>query len=170
MKVRILTSKGWSVLIGGGLVAAALIGAHLLSSDVLLVNESRSMPRGLYLRQLDKTARTGQIVAIGRPPAMRAYLASLRVGPDMLLLKRVAAIGGDPVCKIGQVVRLPARTIAVSAIDRRGTALPVWSDCRRLGAEELFLLGDTATSFDSRYFGPVRRGEVRGVYRQVLAW
>ncbi|MFW2345454.1 MAG: S26 family signal peptidase [Brevundimonas mediterranea] len=48
--------------------------------------------------------------------------------------------------------------------------MPQWSDCRRLAADEVFLVGDTAGSFDSRYFGPVRTAEVIGVYREVLTW
>lgn len=54
--------------------------------------------------------------------------------------------------------------------DRRGASLPAWRGCRTLAADELLLLGDTATSFDGRYFGPVRRAEVEGIYREVLQW
>jgi len=39
-----------------------------------------------------------------------------------------------------------------------------------LRTDELFVLGDTPGSFDSRYFGPIRRAQVEGVYRETLTW
>ncbi|WP_307369075.1 hypothetical protein [Brevundimonas sp. SORGH_AS_0993] len=31
-------------------------------------------------------------------------------------------------------------------------------------------MGDTAASFDSRYFGPVRADRLEGVFWEVLTW
>ena len=36
------------------------------------------------------------------------------------------------------------------------------------GADEVFLLGDTADSFDSRYWGPVRLTAIDGVWRPLF--
>jgi len=41
--------------------------------------------------------------------------------------------------------------------------LPIWQDCRRLAADELFI----PTSFDGRYYGPIERARVVGVYRMI---
>lgn len=82
----------------------------------------------------------------------------------------MAAVGGDQVCaKAGRVVT-PAGEAVVLAQDRRGAVLKAWTDCRRLEAGEVFLLGDSAESFDSRYFGPVDRSEIRGVFTAVGTW
>jgi type IV secretory pathway protease TraF len=88
----------------------------------------------------------------------------------VLLIKRVAAVGGDAVCSDGRGLVSPGGVHPVRSRDRQGQPLSPWSGCRRLGPGELFLLGDTAGSFDSRYFGPVSRDEVRGVYREVMTW
>ena len=49
--------------------------------------------------------------------------------------------------------------------------LPRWQGCRRLGADELFLIAtDSAASFDSRYFGPVTRDRVIGRALPVWTW
>ncbi|RZJ44933.1 MAG: S26 family signal peptidase [Brevundimonas sp.] len=135
-----------------------------------LVNESRSLPRGLYLRAPGATPRRGAVVAVPQPGPARAYLGGLGVPADLPLIKRVAAVGGDTVCREGGVVRVQTRRATVMVRDRRGDMLPVWMDCRRLEPGELFLLGDTPGSFDSRYFGPVRVSDVDGVFREFLTW
>jgi len=86
------------------------------------------------------------------------------------LIKRVAAAAGDRVCRDGDRLALAGAAYRVPARDRLGRSLPAWSECRVLRPAELFLLGDTETSFDSRYFGPVRRADVIGVYREGPTW
>ena len=168
--IRFLTLKGWAVLAGTGAAAGLLGCATDVWPDVALVNESASLPRGLYVRQPGAKLEQGAVTAVEQPRAARAYLAGLGAPPDMMLIKRVAAQGGDPVCRDHDRIRLPAQVATVARTDRRGATLPVWSACRRLSPDEVFLLGDTETSFDSRYFGPVRRSDLRGVYRLVLTW
>jgi type IV secretory pathway protease TraF len=89
---------------------------------------------------------------------------------DVPLLKRVAAVGGDAACANGAGVRLPDRTLPVRPHDRLGVALPTWRGCERLAADQVFVVGDTANSFDSRYFGPVSRRQLKGVFRELLTW
>jgi len=149
--------------------SAAVVGIGFDGPALALVNESPSLPRGLYLR-IGATVERDGVVAIVQPAAARSYLMRLGMPNDVLLLKRVAAVEGDPVCAGVGIVRTPGRQVRTLDRDRQGAALPVWRDCRRLARDELFLLGDTPGSFDSRYFGPVLRGEAVGVYREVLTW
>lgn len=149
-----------------GLSVLAL-GARLLP-PLALVNESRSLPPGLYLRQPGARLTLGAVVAAEPPPEARRYLTGLGVDPDMSLLKRVAALPGQPACAQGRQVLTPLRP-AFTAAPSASAPAP-WRECRLLAADEVFLLGDSAWSYDSRYFGPVRRSEVRGVYRPVLTW
>jgi type IV secretory pathway protease TraF len=86
------------------------------------------------------------------------------------LLKRVAAGSGDHVCRQGADLEWRGGAVRALSRDRRGLGLPAWAGCRRLAADELLVLGDTPTSFDSRYFGPVRRTAVEGVYVEALTW
>ncbi len=159
-----------------GVAAAAAIAcaAAAVSADqaraFALINESPSLPRGLYLRHADASPTPGAIVATPQPSVARRYLGPLGMPPDVLLIKRVAAGPGDRVCRRGDRIHTPVRTVEVLNRDRRGAVLPRWDGCRTLGAHELFLLGDTAASFDSRYFGPVTATELEGVYREVITW
>ena len=135
-----------------------------------LVNESPSLPKGLYLRAHGARPERGAIVAVPQPTPTRAYLAGLGMPADVLLLKRVAASGGEIVCRNGSRVWGADWSVAAAGRDRRNRVLPAWSGCRVLAADELFLLGDTASSFDSRYFGPVRESDVAGVFRETIGW
>jgi type IV secretory pathway protease TraF len=150
------------------LTLGALIAAR--TPAVALVNESPSVPRGLYLRQPGAAPARGAMVALPQPALARRYLGALGMPGEVLLIKRVAAVGGDRVCRHGAVVRTPGRVVPVLDRDRRGAVLPGWTGCRRLAADELFLLGDTPGSFDSRYFGPVRTRDLEGVFRETLTW
>lgn len=158
----------WTLIPVAGL--ALMAASANRGPDLALVNESPSLPEGLYVRQTGASIAHGSVVAIAQPSSIRPYLANLGMPAEVKLIKRVAAVGGDRVCAQDGVVRTPARTSPVLARDRRGVALPVWRGCRTLAPDELFLLGDTPASFDSRYFGPVRRSEVDGVYKETLTW
>jgi conjugative transfer signal peptidase TraF len=138
--------------------------------EALILNESPSLPMGLYLRRRPEPIARGDVVAVRPPSAAWPYLRSLGVRPGARLLKRVAAAAGDRVCARDTVVTTPARRVDAAAADRRGRALPRWRGCRRLAPGELFVLGDTPISFDSRYFGPVAEAQVDGTYREVLGW
>ncbi|MBU2031166.1 MAG: S26 family signal peptidase [Alphaproteobacteria bacterium] len=135
-----------------------------------LVNESPSLPKGVYFRQPGEGPDRNAIVAVPQPRVARPYLSGLGMPQDILLIKRVAAVGGEVVCRSDDEVRTPDRVVRARSRDRQGVALPTWSGCRRLASDEVFLLGDTASSFDSRYFGPVHRDQIRGVYREGLTW
>lgn len=155
-------------------VAVFAMGCMSLAADHLpalaLVNESPSVPRGLYLRAPGAAPGRGALVALPQPAAARPYLASLGMPAEVLLIKRVAATGGDRVCRDGGVVEARHRRAPVLRRDGRGVPLGGWRGCRRLAADELFLLGDSPGSFDSRYFGPVGVSEVDGVFREILTW
>ena len=163
-----------AALLAVGVVAAGLLGAGLwtgprVDGPMLLINETPSAPRGLYLRIRASLSR-GDRVAIGQPAVARAYLADLGVPPGLPLLKEVRAVDGDRVCAARGWLTWPGGRARALARDRRGRALTPWSGCRALAPGEVLLIGDTPTSFDSRYFGPAPAGSVLGVYRQVLTW
>ncbi|EDX80282.1 hypothetical protein BBAL3_1439 [Brevundimonas sp. BAL3] len=152
-----------------GLVAGLGLATHHPAA-VALINESPSLPRGLYVRDFRGQPSPGAIVAVPQPDAARAYLGDRGMPATVLLIKRVAALEGDRVCRTaGRVVTLE-RTVVANRVDRNGVALPQWRGCRVLEDGELFLLGDTAESFDSRYFGPIDRRRLTGVYREAVLW
>lgn len=168
--IRTFTPRGWGAIFAAALAAPLLPVAVGTMPTLALVNETRSLPRGLYVRRFGEDIRRGGTAALNQPASARAYLESLGAPRDRLLLKRVVAVGGDLVCRENDRVITPTGEARLLARDRRGIALEAWTGCRRLGANEVFLLGDAAESFDSRYFGPVDRSELRGVFTAVGTW
>jgi type IV secretory pathway protease TraF len=144
------------------LAALAVFGVVIhATGPIAIVNETPSLPRGLYVRTAESISH-GAVVAFAQPPQARAYLETLGYPEGAYLLKRVVALVGERV-DVRALPRLPA--------DRRGTALPQAKATLILGSSEMFVLGDTgARSFDSRYFGPLPIGDAVGVYRLVWAW
>lgn len=155
----------------GPILGLGLLGGSMIDGPApAILNESPSLPRGLYLRNEGAAPERGAIVTVAQPPSVRAYLARLGMPANVRLLKRVAATPGDAVCSDGRWLLAPGRMVEVRGKDRTGAALPVWRGCRRLGPDEHLLLGDTPTSLDSRYFGPVTTARIEGVYREILTW
>jgi type IV secretory pathway protease TraF len=169
-RLAALRRSAFALCAGVALPAAALALASRSPSPLALLNESPSVPKGLYVRSLDQDLRPGRFVTLEQPATARPYLAGLGVPLDLRLLKRVAATGGEVVCASGGRLRAPRADVAVPDRDRRGVALTPWRGCRALAADEILLLGDSPASFDGRYFGPVRRTAVEGVYAEVLQW
>lgn len=151
-----------------GLAALAL--ASQASPRLAVINETPSLPRGLYVRVPAARPERGAVVALAPPPTTQAYLAGLGMPQRARLLKRIAATGGDQVCARDGRLEAPGRRVAVRSRDHRGVPLPAWTACGPLAPGEVFLLGDSPDSFDSRYFGPVRQAELDGVFRPVLTW
>ena len=155
----------------GMTIAVALIVAPMVAQQPLLViwNASPSVPVGLYL--VTKTSpRVGDLVVLRLPPAIAAFAARRGYLPtSAYLLKPIAAVAGDLVCRFGErvLVRGVLAGIAEDA-DSDGNAMPSWHGCRILQMGEVFVLADHPGSFDSRYFGPLDPASIAG--RAVLLW
>jgi conjugative transfer signal peptidase TraF len=153
-------------------VAAAATAAALLcvSRPWVLINTTPSEPEGLYLGQSGEPI-VGALAAFRAPAAAFPYadarLSYLRHRP---LLKAIAAASGDTVCTTsGRLVINGQDRAPITRLDGQGRALPVWMGCRPMAVDEVFAFSDRVpNSFDSRYFGPVRRSAVLGVYRPLI--
>jgi type IV secretory pathway protease TraF len=147
---------------GLALVGVALLAASFLPRRPLFVwNFTASAPVGLY-RTLPRPWVRGDWVAVEPSPELRAAMADLGVlERGRLLVKRVAAASGDEVCREGADVRINGRLAArARPASLSGAPLPSWSECRRLGPNDIFLLGQAVASFDGRYFGVTDAGEI----------
>ncbi|MCE2891758.1 MAG: S26 family signal peptidase [Aquidulcibacter sp.] len=155
-----------------GLLLAQSFMPDQKNAPLAIINETPSMQKGLYVRTGDATdLKRGEIVAMPMPKNAKAYLVEkLGYPADTLLIKRVAALPGDIVCRQKDTLTVVGKTLQAKARDRRGNVLPKWSGCHKLTSEEIFIHGDHPGSFDSRYFGPVSQRALSGTFRQVLSW
>ncbi len=156
--------------LGIGAAAIALLAvASVNARDRLLYNHTPSVPPGWYVRSADEIAR-GALVTVRAQDVAPDYAAARNfTDRGDRFIKRIAATGGDSVCAEGDAIRVNDRTVAHRAVhDSQGRALPHWSGCRTLRADEVLLMGDTPDSFDGRYFGPVSIDHIEGVWQPVF--
>lgn len=139
----------------------------------LIYNASDSAPRGWYLVSVAAVVHDSDLVIAALPPAAAALADRRRYLPRTVpVLKHVAALAGDRVCIIQRTVHINGRALArVLTRDGIGRPLPVWRHCRVLTADELFLFNPAPPgAFDSRYFGPIRRSQLRGIAHPLWTW
>jgi conjugative transfer signal peptidase TraF len=160
------SSRTWILI--GALAIVCLGVAERRSGDVVLYNHSPSIPRGFYLR-VDRPIERAAIVTV-RAADVAPEEARRRKfdGPRDRFIKRVAGVSGDVVCASGDHIDINGRRVAERAQrDSEGRTLPRWKGCRMLAAQDVFLLGDAANSFDGRYFGVVGSVRIEGVWRPL---
>lgn len=164
--------RGRRVLIGSGAALYALLFPIVHRPAMRLVwNVSASVPVGLYRIVPDAAPRRGDLVALRPSPPLARYMAARRyVEAGSLLVKPIAAVAGQRVCRAGLTVTIDGASVATALVtDSKRRPLPTWTGCRRLRPGTVFLLAPTVpASFDGRYFGPIATSSIVG--RAVPLW
>jgi conjugative transfer signal peptidase TraF len=137
----------------------------------LIWNASASAPIGLYAirpaRRLDVT----ELVVVDPPEPLASFLAERGYLPHgVALMKRIVALPGQEVCRTDRTVTVDGIAMGDALErDRLGRPLPAWQGCRRITANQVFLMNwQVRDSLDSRYFGPVPANRIIG--RAVPLW
>ncbi|BBB13976.1 S26 family signal peptidase [Sphingopyxis sp. FD7] len=149
-----------------GIVAAATLATLTFRPTRYAVwNATASVPTGLYAIRGKASLHVGERVAVEPPQRLRRLLAERHYLPTGVpLLKRIAAVSGQRVCRFAHGVTIDGEYVgAARARDRLGRPLPVWAGCHALRSGELFVMNPAAPdSFDGRYFGVLRLTDVIG--------
>lgn len=152
-------------LAAGACAVAALAVASGSGADVVLFNHSPSIPTGFYVRSASEL-EVGAVVTVRARDVATVEAARRHYdGETDRFIKRVAAVAGQDVCSDGQTLRIDGVEVARVFVAAGRDAPAGWVGCRRLAADEILLLGDSADSFDGRYWGPVSASLVEGVWR-----
>ncbi len=152
---------------------AMLVGFDV-HTPLIIYNASGSAPLGFYYLEQRLPGR-GETAVFRPTPAIELLIIAHDVLPvPVPLLKQVAAVEGDEVCRSKgptDAITIGGRVLAeVQANDHAGRPMPSWEGCLRLINGEYFLLQPHPLSFDSRYFGPVLRCDILGVARPLWTW
>jgi len=155
-----------------GYVIAATIGVLTIAgvsvlpmAPKLIWNASASTPIGLYVIRPVERVEVTDIVAVDAPAPLAAFLEQRGyLARGVPLLKRVAGLRGQKVCRNGRAITVDGLTMgAALERDRHGRDLPVWRGCRRIADGEVFLMNwQVRDSLDGRYFGPLPAAAVIG--------
>lgn len=147
---------------GVGLLAAPGI---IDTPTRLIWNASASAPMGLYALHRDSALAVGNWVLVKPPTRLQLWLTERRyLAPSVPLVKRVAALSGQTVCRRDRLITIDGIAIAPArTYDRDGRPLPVWQGCQLLTETQVFpMTWDEPDSLDGRYFGPLARAAIVG--------
>lgn len=137
----------------------------------LIWNASASMPIGFYTVAPAASLEVTDLVVVDPPERLASFLAERHYLPrGVPLLKRVAALPGQQVCRRDTTISIDGVETAIAlGRDRLGRELPTWQGCRRVAADELFLMNWwVEDSLDGRYFGPLPATSIVG--RAIPLW
>jgi conjugative transfer signal peptidase TraF len=132
----------------------------------LIWNASPSVPIGLYGLRPVEDIHVGDLVAVTPPEPLARFLAQRGSLPEgVLLLKHVAALPGQKICREGLTVSVDGVPVGTARhADPSGQPLPVWQGCHRLRIGEVFLLNaGVPDSLDGRYFGVIPQQSILGL-------
>lgn len=148
---------------GAGLFLV-LFGVLFDPEDHLIWNRTGSAPEGLYWRSNDPFTRGRWVIVSARSADAQWAEEQGFVGKDWPLVKRIAGIAGDEICRHRQMISINGDTVASAhLVDASGRVLPDWQGCMRLSEMDVFLLNAHPDSLDGRYFGATKREDLDGV-------
>jgi conjugative transfer signal peptidase TraF len=136
----------------------------------LIWNASSSVPLGLYWVERPTGLEVGDLVAVMPPAPLAAFMVTRGyIGVDVPLLKHVAGLPGQRICRNGATVTVDGVVLGEALPrDRLGRDLPDWQGCRLLQDGEIFLMNpEVRDSLDGRYLGPLPADAVIGKARPI---
>ena len=144
-------------------VGAIVLSTAIDTPTVFLWNASPSAPIGLYRLQSIDHLEPCDLVAVAAPDPIAAFIAERGyLPPDIPLLKHVAGLPGQIVCRIGHSITVDGVSVGQAQhTDSHGRPMPFWQGCRRITSDEVFLMNpDAENSLDGRYFGPIHHSAI----------
>ena len=129
------------------------------------------MSRGIYVETAKKTLSKGDLVILPVPKGMEEFQKSRAwLSPVKSLLKIVVGTTGDSFCFSKGKIEISGQIYPVSKEDHEGKKLPVQEGCKSVGEGEVFVMGKSSDSFDSRYFGTVSKLEIEKVVKPLIVF
>ncbi len=161
--------KRRALLMTGAGIGLALFGLVFSPMDRLIWNRTGSAPQGLYWLNDEPFTPGRWVVVSGRSAEAQWAEDHGFVGRNWPLLKQIAGLPGDEICRSGVEVSINGKPVATARQrDSMGRALPVWQGCMLLDEGQVFLLAPHPDSLDGRYFGAMQRSDLVGVARPLM--
>lgn len=157
------TMKRAPILMTCAGLAALLTAQSATLPERLIWNRSGSLPEGLYW-QSDTAFGRGDIVAVSAGSEAAQWSASRGfTGRNWPLLKQVAGVPGDEICRKGAEIFINGEWAgAALSSAQNGVVLPVWTGCRSLTEGKVLLMNPHPRSLDGRYFGVTAVSDIDG--------
>jgi len=168
-----LISRRGPLLIGACAALSLAVSGQWDITPRLIYNPSASAPRGWYRLLPARGLKVNDYVLVNLPAGAKHLAAERHYLPESVpLLKRIGALSDQFVCVRGRSLSIDGELAATALThDGQGRELVGWHDCRVLAPDEILLVSrDNSASFDSRYFGPIRRFRVIGKASPLWVW
>jgi conjugative transfer signal peptidase TraF len=152
-----MTRSGWTVA-AALVVCGASMSAVIRPVPKVIWNASASVPIGLYAVHTAGALQIGELLVVTPPEPLATFLDERHYLPKGVpLLKHVAALPGQIVCRTGGAITVDGTAVGVAlGRDHLGRPLPTWQGCRVIAVGEVFLMNRRSpASLDGRYFGPL---------------
>ncbi|WP_336015322.1 S26 family signal peptidase [Fusobacterium polymorphum] len=162
-------------------------------------NISESLPIGIYQKLEDKNFQKGDLVILDIPKERMDFMISRGyIDGKMLktMLKRIEGVEGETFKVLTveelkgslfsennefssiEISSLPKKFLikenkilgSISNFDSRGRQLPQIKSPLILNKDEFFVMGESDNSFDSRYFGKIKKEEILYKVKPILTF
>lgn len=148
-----------------------LVGAKLLNQRVIF-QITPSMPKGVYWIDKNTPVEVGSIIVFKLPAEAARLIKERKWWPLSLkhyLMKPVVANRGDHVMILKGNLYINEKLFGtVQKFDSKGLPLPEMPLDRFLLDDEYFMASHYEKSFDSRYFGVIKKESVLGVAKKII--
>ena len=164
-----------------------------------IFNISESLPIGIYQKLEDKNFQKGDLVILDIPKERMDFMISRGyIDGNMLktMLKRIEGVEGETFKVLTveelkgslfsennefssiEISSLPKKFLikenkilgSISNFDSRGRQLPQIKSPLILNKDEFFVMGESDNSFDSRYFGKIKKEEILYKVKPILTF
>lgn len=164
-----------------------------------IFNISKSLPIGIYQKLEDKNFQKGDLVVLDIPKERMDFMISRGyIDGNMLktMLKRIEGVEGETF-KVLSIEELKSSQFneniefssidipksskkflvkenkilgSISNFDSHGRELPQMENPLILNKDEFFVMGESDNSFDSRYFGKIKKEEILYKVKPILTF
>ena len=150
------------------LISILLVCKYLGTKYILQITSS--LPKGIYRIYSKEQISLGDIVIFDVPEKIRHMAYDwIPKNPNFKFMKHVMAKNGDLVSVSPAGVYINKKYIAsVSKLDSKKRPLPLINKKFHLKKDEFFVLSRYEKSFDSRYFGPIKKKSIKGIVEPFI--
>ena len=154
------------------LTGAVFVGAAALLGPKVVIQVTPSMPRGVYWLDASREIARGDIIVFEAPAQARKLISERdwwKLSVGYFLMKPVVARKADRVTVSSRGLFINGAFFgAVDRFDSKGLPLPLRELDTVLSESEYFTASSYEHSFDSRYFGLIRREAIKGVAIRII--
>jgi conjugative transfer signal peptidase TraF len=155
------------------IVSGILIASKALSQKIMF-QITPSLPKGVYWIDNPVHIDTGMLCVFSIPRNVYGMMKSRGWIPENLkfyLMKPIVAKQGDEVEVSTTGFFVNGKYLGpVKRYDSQGLPLPEYHEKVILGDGEFFVVSTYPNSFDSRYFGTIRREDIKWVARPLFVF